>query len=104
MLEYLPYIVSIISAVIAGVSSYIATRRQAKNDIKLIVKQHEVDLTELERMHQMEIEKINLEHAHQLELREKDFEAKLSSSLLKEAMKMPEVRQQISQGMKKGKK
>ena len=74
------------------------------NDIKVIVKQHEVDLEALERKHQMELEKLNLEHAHQLELQAKDFEANLSSSLLTEAMKMPEIRQQISQGIKKGKR
>ncbi|MGN1198033.1 MAG: hypothetical protein ACI4TA_10590, partial [Acetatifactor sp.] len=79
-------------------------RKQAKNDIKVIVKQHEVDLEALERKHQMELEKINLEHTHQLELQAKDFEANLSSSLLTEAMKMPEIRQQISQGIKKGKR
>lgn len=58
----------------------------------------------MERRHQMELEKLNLEHTHQLELQEKDFEAKLSSSLITEAMKMPEIRQQISQGIKKGKR
>lgn len=104
MKEYLPYIISVLCALISGFSSYAIARKQAKNDIKVIVKQHEVDLDALERKHQMEIEKLNLEHRHQLELREKDFEAQLSSSILTEAMKFPEVRQQISQGMKKGKR
>ena len=104
MQEYLPYIVSVLCAVISGFSSYLVARRQAKNDLKILVKQHEIDLESLERKHQMEIEKINLEHTHQKELQEKDFEAKLSSSLLTEAMKMPEIRQQISQGMRKGRK
>ncbi|MCH3916937.1 MAG: hypothetical protein LKE40_05665 [Spirochaetia bacterium] len=84
--------------------SYAIARKQAKNDINVILKQHEVDLDALERKPQMELEKLNLEHAHQLELQGKDFEAKLSPSLLTEAMKMPEVRQQISQGIKKGKR
>lgn len=104
MQDYLPYIVSVLCAVISGVSSYVIARKQAKNDIKIIVKQHEVDLEALERKHQMELEKTNLEHAHQLELQTKDFEAKLSSALLTEAMKMPEIRQQITQEMKNRKK
>lgn len=104
MQEYLPYIVSIICSGIAGLTSCLIARRQAKNDLKVIVKQHEVDLEALERMHQMELEKINLEYSHQIELQKKDFEAKLSSSLITEAIKLPEIRQQISQGIKKGKK
>ena len=104
MQEYLPYVVSVACALISGIASYLVARKQAKNDLSVIVKQHEVDLEALERKHQMEMEKINLEHSHQLELQEKDFEARLSSSLITEAMKMPEIRQQISQGMKKGKR
>ena len=103
MQDYLPYIVSVLCALISGVSSYAIARKQANGDLYLevIVKQHEVDLEALERKHQMELEKINLEHTHQLELQAKDFEANLSSSLLTEAMRMPEIRQQISQGIRK---
>ena len=104
MQELLPYIASVLCAVISGVSSYAIARKQSKNDLKIIVKQHEVDLKALERKHQMELEKLHLEHQHQLELQEKDFEAKLSSSLLTEAMRMPEVRQAITSGMKKGRR
>ncbi len=103
MHDYLPYVVSVLCALISGISSYAVARKKAKNDIKIIAKQHEVDLEALERKHQMELEKLNLEHKHQLELQEKDFEAKLSASLITEAMKIPEIRQQISQGIKKGK-
>lgn len=104
MQDYLPYIVSVVSAIVAGTSSYLVVRRQTKTEINKIIKQHEVDLESLERKHQMEIEKINLEHSHQLELKKKEIEAQLGSSLLSEAIKLPEVRQQISQGMKKGRK
>ena len=104
MQNYLPYIVSILCAFVSGISSYFVARKQSKHDIEVIVKQHEVDLEALERQHQMEVEKIDLEHSHQMELKEKDFETQLSSSLLSEAMKLPAIRQQISQGMKKGRK
>lgn len=103
MQEYMPYIVSIVCAIISGVSSVVIVRKQTKNDINKIMKQHEVDLMALERKHQMEIEKLNIEHSHQLELQAKEFEAKLGSSIITEAMRLPEVRQQISEGMKKGK-
>lgn len=104
MQNYLPYIVSVLCAFISGVSSFLIARKQSKNDINKIIKQHEMDLDALERKHQMELEKINLEHEHQMEIQEKDFEVKLSSSLLSEAMKLPEIRQQISHRIKKGKK
>ena len=104
MQEYMPYIVSIICSLIAGVASYGATRKRAKTDLQIIAKQHEDDIESLERKHQMEIEKLTLEHKHQLELQEKEFEAQLSSSLLSEAIKLPEVRQEISKGMRKGKR
>lgn len=102
MQAYLPYIASVLCAVISGISSYAVARKQAKNDFTVIVKQHEIDLEALERKHQMELEKLNLEHAHQLKLQEKDFEVKLGASLLTEVMKMPEIKQLISQEIKKG--
>ena len=50
-----------------------------------------------------EIDKLELEHKHQLELQQKQFENQLGSdmmnTLISEAMKMPEVKKQISQGM-----
>lgn len=104
MIEFMPYIASVLCATIAGFFSYSVARKQAKDDLKMIVKQHEVDLEALERKHQMEIEKINLEHSHQLELKEKELGAALGTSFLTEAMRMPEVRQQISQGIRKGKR
>jgi len=104
MQEYLPYIVSVVCALISGLTSYLVTRKKAKNDLSTIVKQHEVDLEALAIKHQMEIEKINLEHSHQIELQEKDFEARFSSSLITEAMRIPQIRQQISQEMIKRKR
>ncbi|MEZ3436244.1 MAG: hypothetical protein K1W34_16785 [Lachnospiraceae bacterium] len=46
---------------------------------------------------------MQLEHKHQLELQQKQFENQLGgdmmNTLISEAMKMPEVKKQISQGM-----
>ena len=38
MQDYLPYIVSVLCALISGISSYAIARKQAKNDIKVIVR------------------------------------------------------------------
>lgn len=104
MYDYMPYIVSVICSLIAGLASYGATRKKAQNDLQMIVKQHEVDIEALKMKHNMEIEKINLEHSHQLELKNKELESQFSSSLLSEALKMPEIRQEISKGMRNNSK
>ena len=48
-------------------------------------------------------QQLELEHKHQLELQQKQFENQLGgdviNTLFSEAMKMPEVKKQISQGM-----
>ena len=44
MQEYMPYIVSIICSLIAGVTSCGATRKLAKTDLHIIAKQHEDDI------------------------------------------------------------
>ncbi len=56
----------------------------------------------------MEKEKMEIEHRHQLELLQKESEntlgASVTNTLISEAMKMPEVRQQFSQGLRNGNK
>ena len=51
---------------------------------------------------------MEIEHRHQLELLQKESEnnlgASVTNTLITEAMKMPEVRQQLSQGMRNGNK
>ena len=44
METYLPYIVSVICATIAGFASYAVARKQAKADIQKLEKQHELDI------------------------------------------------------------
>lgn len=119
METYLPYIVSVVVAIISGCASYAAATKNAKNnleavketnkhDLEKLMEQHKIDIDSLERKHSMEIEKINLEHTHQMELSQKEFENQLGGSVMNtmfsEAMKMPEIRQQFSNGFKSGNK
>lgn len=101
MENYLPYIVSVVCALISGITSYTVARRQSKEDIKRLEKTYELDLEK--EKHKLEIDKLELEHKHQLELQQKQFENQLGggviNTLFSEAMKMPEVKKQISQGM-----
>jgi len=104
MSTYLPYIVSVLCAMIAGFTSYAVARKQTKADLQKLQKQHELDIEKEREKFAMEKEKMEIEHRHQLELREKEFEAQLSSSLISEALKLPEIRQEISKGIKSGRK
>ena len=108
MEKYLPYIVTLVSAVISGFASFFAARRQSKADLKKLEKQHELDIEKEREKFTMEKEKMEIEHRHQIELMQKEAEntlgASLTSTFISEAMKMPEVRQQLAQGMKSGTK
>ncbi len=119
MENYLPYIVSVLVAIITGVISYCSARAKSKaeiqslqksneHEISKLMQQHKLDLDALERKHEMEIEKINLEHQHQLELLLKEAENKMGAdliqSMLGEAMKTPEARQAMGQAFKAPKK
>ncbi len=66
METYLPYIVSIICAAIAGFTSYAVARKQAKADIQKLEKQHELDIEKEREKFAMEKEKMELEQQHPL--------------------------------------
>lgn len=108
MEQYLPYIATVLCSLISGIASYSASRRQSKADLEKLQKQHELDIEKEREMFAMQKERMELEHKHQLELMQKEMEnqlgASFTSTLLTEAMKMPEVRQQFAQGVRKGSK
>lgn len=101
---YLPYIVSVLCAAIAGFASYAVARKQAKVDLQKLVKQHELDIEKEREKFAMEKEKMQLEHQHQLALLQKEAENNFGVTLISEVMKMPEVRQQVSQGIRGNRK
>lgn len=106
--ELAPYIVTVVCTLISGFGSYFASRRQAKADLEKLQKQHELDIEKERELFAMQKDRMELEHKHQLELKQKEWENQLgttfTSTLMTEVMKMPEIRQQISQGIGGGKK
>lgn len=104
MEQYLPYIVTILCSLFSGVASYSAARRQSKADLEKLQKQHELDIEKEREIFAMQKERMELEHRHQLELMQKEMEnqlgANLTNTLITEAIKMPEVRQQLAQGVR----
>ena len=106
MKVYLPYIVSVICAAISGFTSYIVTRRQMRAELQKLEKQYELDIEKEREKFAMEKEKMEIEHKYQLELKQKEadnnFNTSATNTILNSVMKMPEIRQQISQGIKNG--
>lgn len=109
--EYLPYIISILVALISGVVSYAAACKKAKaelevvraeseHDLNKLMEQHKLDLDAIRKKHELEIEKINLEHKHQMELKQMELNSQLGNGLISEFMKMPAVREEVTKGIK----
>ena len=102
--DYFPYVVSVVCALISGFASYAIARKQAKADLKKLVKKHELDIEKEREKFAMEKERMEIEHRHQLELLQKEYEnrlgADMTNTVLSEVMKLPEVRQQVSQGIR----
>ena len=61
MENYLPYIVSVVCALISGFTSYAVARRQSKEDIRKLEKTYELDLENEKEKHKLEIDKLELE-------------------------------------------
>lgn len=105
---YLPYIVSIVCALISGIASYLISRKQMKTDLEKLNTQYKLDIEKERKKFLMEKEKMELEHKYELERQQKEFENQLGgnfvNTMITEALKMPEVRQQITQGMSAAKK
>lgn len=117
--DYLPYIVSVLCALIAGSFSYFGARRQAKTEIAKLDKQYSNDLErerecaklELARereKNRMELQKLQLQHQHEMELKEKELENAMGESvvntLFSEMMKMPEIQHAFSNSIKMSRK
>ena len=108
-------LIACVPAIISGVVSYLVAHKNAsaqikvvkeqnKHDLEKLMEQHKIDIDSLNKKHQQELEKMELEHKHKLELIEKENENTLGQNLITgvmgEMMKMPEVKSQISKGIR----
>lgn len=105
---YLPYVVSIVCALISGITSYLVSRKQMKVELEKLNTQYKLDIEKEREKFSMEKEKMELEHKYELEKQQKEFENQLGgnfvNTMITETMKMPEIRRQIMQGMSTSKK
>ena len=104
--DYIPYIVSIVCALISGIVSYCIARRQLKADINKVEKQFQLDLEKEREKFKLEKERMELEHKYQMELKQKELEGTLNdkfmTSLVSEAIKNPDVQRQLHTGISAG--
>lgn len=100
---YLPYIVTILCAVISGFASYSASRKQSKADIQKLQKQHELDIEKERELFKIEKEKMEIQHKYELELKQKELENAIGGSVVNtvfsKAMESPEIQRQINSSM-----
>ena len=121
MEAFIPYIASIVSALLSGIVSYTTATKKLRSEmealkvsnqheIERLVKQHEINLEDMEKSHQLELERIRVEHGHQMELASAAVQNEVAGSLLTgmfgTLMSSPEVSKQMTEavcaGMKKG--
>lgn len=97
--KYLPYIATVVSAIISGIASYIAARKQSKSDLQKLMKQHELDIEKEREKFAMEKEKMEIEYRYRLELQQQEtgnqVGADLISTVAKEYMRSPTGRAQM---------
>lgn len=72
--EFMPYIVSIITAIISGISSYVLSKRNFKNEVETIKINNEHEIKKLMEQHKVDIENLNEKHKLEMDAKEKDHE------------------------------
>lgn len=105
---YLPYLASIICALISGFTSYLVARKQMKESLEKLATQYKLDIEKEREKFSIEKEKMKLQHKYELERQQKQFENQIGGDVINtmfaEVMKMPEVKRKITQGINKPKK
>ncbi len=68
--DILSFLAPSITAIIAGVSSYIVTSKKAKNELDIIKEKNKQELGTIKQKYDQEKEKLVIEHKHAIELLE----------------------------------
>lgn len=79
LIDFMPYIVAVITSTISGVISYLKSKSDFKNQVETIkmnnkheidklMEQHKVDIENLKEKHKLEMEAKDKEHEHEKEI------------------------------------
>ncbi len=106
MKEYLPYLVSIITALISAIVSISVCRKQTKVEIEKIREQAKANLEMEREKFQLEKEKMELEYKLEIEKihaqNDDVFASGLTNQLFEMVMQNPEVKEKVNQSISNG--
>lgn len=93
--EFMPYIVSIITAIISGISSYCLSKRNFKNEVETIKINNEHEIKKLMEQHKVDIDNLKEKHKLEMEIKEKDFQHEKEMQQLKSKSIIDEKNQEL---------
>lgn len=93
--EFMPYIVSILTAIISGISSYRLSKRNFKNEVETIKLNNEHEINKLMEQHKIDIDNLKEKHKLEMETKEKDFQHEKEMQQLKSNSIINEKNQEL---------
>ena len=93
--EFMPYIVSVITAIISGISSYCLSKRNFKNEVETIKINNEHEIKKLMEQHKVDIDNLKEKHKLEMEIKEKDFQHEKEMQQLKSKSIIDEKNQEL---------
>ena len=93
--EFMPYIVSIVTAIISGISSYVLSKRNFRNEVETIKLNNEHEIKKLMEQHKVDIDNLKEKHKLEMEIKEKDFQHEKEMQQLKSKSIIDEKNQEL---------
>lgn len=93
--EFMPYIVSILTAIISGISSYSLSKRNFKNEVETIKLNNEHEINKLMEQHKVDIDNLKEKHKLEMELKEKQYVHEKEMQQLKSKSAIDEKNQEL---------
>lgn len=93
--EIMPYIVSIITAIISGAWSYIASKKQFNHELDIIKTNNAHDIEKLMEQHKVDIENLKEKHKLEMEAKDKEYQHEKEMIELKSKVSINEKSQEV---------
>ena len=84
--EFMPYIVSILTAIISGISSYSLSKRNFRNEVETIKLNNEHEINKLMEKHKVDIDNLKEKHKLEMKLKEKEYVHEKNQELMNIAL------------------
>ncbi|MBR3881832.1 MAG: hypothetical protein IKJ36_01025 [Clostridia bacterium] len=93
--EMMPYIVSIMTAIISGLCSYNASKKQFNHELDVIKTNNKHDINKLMEQHKIDIDNLKEKHKLEMEIKEKEYQHEKEMIALKSKVLMDEKNQDV---------